>query len=347
MNLRAGILGDALRWWLGALLSIVASGPRPFARGSVRLRPQGNGFAVVGPDGAVRHHLATAAPSPAAMKAVRAARNRYLDLDDEMVLSVRATLPSAARAHLRDAIALRMPELTPFDENEVVFDVAPPERHGPGTISVRAVVAPRRTIAEGIEELKQLGLKVDGAIASEIAETTGEGIVDFTPELARARVARLGLSLAVACGLLAGAGVWLHQVASDRQQRILGELRESVGAALENVREAQAVEAEIDTLAASLSLPYQRRAGQVSNLDLLEALTKVLPDDSYLTGFRREGSELVLTGLASDASSLIRPIEQLPLLSGVEFSAPIARDVRQDRDRFSITAHITAGDERQ
>lgn len=342
----AGPLGDALRWWFGALASIFVRGPEPFAPGAIRLRPCSGGFSVIGPDGAVRHHLATSAPSTGARDAVRRARRRYLDLDDETVISVKATLPAAAEGDLRDAIALRMAELTPFSEDEVLFDLGIPSRHGPDTVSVRAFVAPKHAVAAAAEELDRLGIRIDGIIASETEEVTGAGAPDFAPEIPRRRAARGGLALALACLLLAGSSIWLYRVAVDRQQQIRDTLRTAVAASLEKVRRANALDTEIAELTASLLSPFARRADQVSPLQLLDSISEILPDDAYLTGFRWNDGQVVMTGMAGDASALIRLLEGSPLLSEVRFSAPVARDARLDRDRFSVTARASAAGKR-
>jgi len=341
-----GPFGDALNWWFGALASIFVRGPEPFTPGAVRLRPREGGFSVVGHDGAVRNLLATAAPSRSALDAVRRARRRYLDLDDETVISVKATLPAAARSDLRDAIALRMAELTPFAEDEVLFDLGTPSRHGPDTLSVRAFVAPRHAVAAAVDELAQLGIQVDGIIASETEEVTGTGAPDFAPEIPRRRATRRGLAFALACALLAGAGIWLHWVVVDRQQQVRDTLRTAVTASLEKVRRANALDTQISELTASLMSPFSRRADQVSPLDLLDSISEILPDDAYITGFRWSDGQVVMTGIASDASALIRLLEGSPLLSEVRFSAPVARDARLDRDRFSVTARAGSAESR-
>jgi general secretion pathway protein L len=331
-------LVDALRWWLRALASIFARGPEPFAPGAIRLRPSNGGFSVIGPDGAVLHHLATAAPSTGALEAIRRARRRYLDLDDETVLSVKATLPAAARGDLRDAIALRMAELTPFSEDEVLFDLGMPSRHGPDTVSVRAFVVPRDAVATAVDELVRLGIPIDGIIASETEEVTGTGAPDFAPEIPRRRAARRGLAFALACMFLASSTAWLHWTVVERQQHIRDTLRTAVAASLDKVRRANALDTEIVGLTASLSSPFARRADQVSPLELLDGISEILPDDAYLTGFRWSDGQVVMTGMAGDASALIRILEASPLLSEVRFSAPVARDARLNRDRFSVTA---------
>jgi len=343
MSVAKGFLSGTLGWWLGALASVLVRPPEPFARRALRLRPRADGYAVVAADGSVKHHLSVQSPNRRVRAFVRRAAACYLDLDDETVLSVRATLPEAARGNLREAVALRMAELTPFTEDEVLFDHGEPVAHGGETTLVRAFIAPRQVVADRLAELARLGIRVDAVIASDTGEATGAAIPNFAPEILRRRGARLGLALAAATLLLVGGLGWLTVVAGDRQERMRGALQVAIAEALENVRQAKQLDDEIAALSSTLSLPQARRSGQISSLAVLEGISAVLPDDAYLTGLSWQGDKVDISGLAVSASPLIGLLEASPMLSEVRFSAPVARDLRVERDRFSISARAAPG----
>lgn len=338
MSSGRGSLLDGLRWWLGALAESLTPGPAPFARGALRLRPEPDGFAILQPDGSALHRLSLQAPSGNALSAVRRARLRYLDLDDEAVLSVRAILPGAARGQLREAIALRIPELTPFTEDEVVFDIRRPTAVTGDAVAVNALIVPRRMIAEQLAALADLGIRVDGIIASDIGEATGAEVPDFAPEMRVRRGRNAGAALLAACMLLVGGLAWLHSAAVERQEAERRVLEEAITAAISNIREAKALDEEIAGLTSALGSPSARHSRGIAPLDLLDAVAEALPDDAYLTGLRWSEDEIVLTGMAVNASTLIARLEGSPILAEVRFSAPVSRDPRVDRDRFSIRA---------
>jgi len=338
MNASKGSLLGGVGWWLGALAAVFVPGPDPLARRALRLRPRSGGFAVIGPDGSRLHHISLEAPNSGALRAVRRARRRYLDLDDESVLAVRATLPAAARVNLRDAVSLRMSELTPFTEDEVIFDLGRPVALGADAVAVNAFIAPKRMVAERLAELSDLGIDIDGIVASETGEATGAEIPDFAPELRRRRGARVGLAFLAASALLVGGLVWLHSVATARQDAERRMLQSAVASALDNIREAQTLDEEIAALSASFASPRTRRSGRIAPLELLDGIAEALPDDAYLIGLSWRGDEVVLSGFAVNAPALIGLLEGTPILSEVRFSAPVARDARVDRDRFSIAA---------
>jgi general secretion pathway protein L len=73
----------------------------------------------------------------------------------------------------------------------------------------------------------------------------------------------------------------------------------------------------------------------------LEALSRVLPDLTYVTELRIEAGKLQIVGISNDAPSLIRLIEQSPHFSRATFFAPTTRAPSDPGDRYHIEAQIT------
>jgi general secretion pathway protein L len=71
---------------------------------------------------------------------------------------------------------------------------------------------------------------------------------------------------------------------------------------------------------------------------VLETLSKILPDNTYLTELRVEGNKLRLTGITHDAPSLIGLIEQSGRFTRASFFAPTKRT--SSADHFNIEAII-------
>ena len=72
----------------------------------------------------------------------------------------------------------------------------------------------------------------------------------------------------------------------------------------------------------------------------LEALSKILPDQTYVTELRVEGNKLRLTGITRDAPALIELIEQSGRFTRATFFAPTTRSSSDTGDRFHIEAII-------
>jgi general secretion pathway protein L len=84
----------------------------------------------------------------------------------------------------------------------------------------------------------------------------------------------------------------------------------------------------------------RRKHATPSSAIIIEALSRVLPDDTYLTELRILGDKLQIVGVSKDAPSLIRLIEQTHHFSRAVFFAPTTRSPSEMGEHFSIEAHI-------
>jgi general secretion pathway protein L len=145
------------------------------------------------------------------------------------------------------------------------------------------------------------------------------------------RVVLLSAGLAAAAALVVAAYVGGTLEAEQQQlQRRISERRASL---------------RLDPNAAGgsgVGLLAKRKQSTPSSVMVLEAISRVLPDNTYVTELRIEGDKIQVVGMTQDAPSLVRLMEQSPQFTRATFFAPTTRAQNDPGERFHIEAHISA-----
>ena len=91
-----------------------------------------------------------------------------------------------------------------------------------------------------------------------------------------------------------------------------------------------------------LGLLAKRKQTTPSSIMVLEAISRALPDTTYVTELRIEGDKVQVVGMTQDAPSLIRLMEQSPQFTRATFFAPTTHAANESGERFHIEAHLNA-----
>jgi Tfp pilus assembly protein PilN len=96
---------------------------------------------------------------------------------------------------------------------------------------------------------------------------------------------------------------------------------------------------ETSTLETRAAVLEDLRAGNWRKLHLLQQLTKLLPDGTWLQQLQISEDTVEIFGYSNHAAELVPPLENSPYFSQVEFTAPITRD-NQSREVFRIRMRL-------
>jgi general secretion pathway protein L len=142
---------------------------------------------------------------------------------------------------------------------------------------------------------------------------------------------------AALCLLLAAGALVVPFV---RQAVTLSRLDAQVAAGRQAVLEAEKLRAEIDRQSQSGALIDSERRKAGRPLALLAAVTRALPDDSYLTELLQQQRKITINGRSAGAARLIGALAADDALKNPAFAAPVTRIESARAEVFSIAAEV-------
>ena len=244
--------------------------------------------------------------------------------------------PKRAAEFLDGVVRAQIDRITPWSVNEAAFGWSAPVEIANERIAVTVAAAPRAQLVPLTQALDALGAK-SVAVSTALPDQTPITVFDESAaDAAEAKSLRRKLSAALlALALLAGSALAADIVVGnrlrDRQNDIAQRIAERRGL----------LRAGADAAANSALAQLERRKNaSPASVIVLEALSNALPDNTYVTELRVEGTKVQVVGFTSDAPSLIRLIERSPHFSRATFFAPTTRAPSDPGDRFHIEAQI-------
>ena len=273
---------------------------------------------------------------PVAARMLKRAQAHVL-LDPSRFVFRPLELPRAATPFLEGVVRSQIDRLTPWTAADALFGWSAPADVGGDKVRLTVAATARSEVA-AIEEAL-VAAQVDSIRMSTCAEEDRSSVIPMlagqTVGEGDARRLRLGLILGLgAFGLVFACclatwffvgGAYDSRLAeiegqiADQRARLLGQQGSADDQALQALK--------------------SRKRATPSPVMVLEALSKTLPDDTYLTEMRIEDGKLQIAGLAGDASQLIHLLEQSPQFAHAAFSAATVKGPNGD-ESFHIEAQL-------
>jgi general secretion pathway protein L len=340
---------ELLKWWIGNLADLIPAEWRrsgspagdalvvapagPLEGGvetaQVTLRQNGRETAL-GQFGLTSRDLA-GLPRPVGKPVV-------LRLAETDVLSTMVTLPLSAEPDLDNVLAFEIDRETPFRPEEIFWShrIVRRDRER-GQLLVRLMLVPRATL-DGL-----LGVLTAAGITPERAEI-GDGpdrgcylVLDGGRLKEPPRLRLLRWPAAACCAALGAAVILVPFV---RQNSALAELDREIAAGQQARAEAEKLREEIARLSDTLNLIDSERDKAGRPLATLAALTRLLPEDTYLIEYRQQQQVVTLAGRSASTSRLITALAASEQLHNPTFAAPVTRTDSSNAEVFVIRAEV-------
>jgi len=249
----------------------------------------------------------------------------------------RVELPAMADRSLHDALELQIDRLSPFTANTARIAYRRVGRDiEAGKIAVDVAIVPNVRIEPLERRLLALGLK-PGAIDIEDPNGGAAGFDLRKPPSAddrrRTRILNLSLALLAAIAWVLALNAWSNSAESERASwnARIAELRPAA-------ERTAAIRRRVESLIEPIAIANAHDSART--LNVLDQLTRALPNDTRVLDFRLDGTKVEIAGLTSNAPDLIGKLEAAPAFKGVKFTSPVVRRAETAQDRFEIAMQL-------
>jgi general secretion pathway protein L len=245
-------------------------------------------------------------------------------------------LPRQAVDFLEGIVRAQIDRLTPWHANDAVFGWTRPVE-ADDRIKLSVVATARSMVSPYVSSLTALGTN-SVSVATLIPTDAGPVTVLTTRaqnEASAGRLRRILAVIVVASGIAALASFTLGAMVVASLDTEFADLSHKIAARRVAMRLGDGPGANSAQRALT-----QRKQETPSSVLVLEALSKILPDHTYVTELHIEGDRLQLVGITRDAPSLIELIEQSAQFTRATFFAPTTQAPGDPGERFHIEARI-------
>jgi general secretion pathway protein L len=253
-------------------------------------------------------------------------------------------LPVATEANLLQVIAYELDKYTPFTKEQVYFDII---KLGPAKnkalLHIVLVLVKKSSLDTMYQHCLTLGIKPS------FADTVTQPVVLGDPgsqynllpkDLCQKAnkmplfimLGSMALSLVLFIMLLV---LPLNTATSGLEAlKLHGQKQARKALAIEDSKKG------IDSLLLATQKLIDRKNSAPAMIDMVETVSKVLDDDTWVSQLRYVNKTLQLTGQSASASNLIASLEEQAIFHNVKFISPVTKDMRTGLERFRISTEV-------
>jgi general secretion pathway protein L len=342
-----GRLRSFWRWWSGELIELLPENlQKAIAQRQQKLYVETDNDKLLlslGNHVAQREILRLPFDTPDAEDAdiPREVQQTILLIPDDKVLAKRISLPAAAEENLREVLGFEMDLHTPFEATEVYYDYTVVGRDSTRQqLTVDLVYAPRDAVDTLIDGASKLGMKTD-IVTCRRRDNANLQPVNLLPQdrrrTRRIDVRSVNLALTTLLAILLVAAVSIPIV---QKNRAIAEVEAQVQGAAAEAREDANLRQDLERMAEASQFLFEKKSSDVMIVELIDEISRILPDHTWITRLDVSGTELQIQGRSSASSSLISIIESSPWFENVRFSSPVVQVAGTNEDRVHIAATV-------
>jgi len=258
----------------------------------------------------------------------------------DRVLRKAVTLPLAAAENLAQALSFELGRHTPFNASQACFDfrVVEADRRAE-RLRVNLSVASKQEIDSILLLLAGWGVHPQAIMVDDELMGKGDCVNLLPPGLMPAKgwraysvpVAMAGVSAMLLMTAL-GLPLWQKRTQAIATNQVMLQARLEA-AVVDNLKTEQ------DRLLAVFNFPLQQKLTHHNPVVVLDELTRLLPDDTWLQQLDIRGNEVMMQGSTRSSSGLAGLFENVAPFEGAFFKAPLVK-LPGKEERFQLTVTL-------
>ena len=251
-------------------------------------------------------------------------------------------LPDRAGDFLGGIVRAQIDRLTPWNATDAAFGWSRPVEISPARMVITVAATALTLVMPYLHAVTRFGVDTI-AVLTPSPEPEAETSIQVWEERVREtldlrRIRKWLVSTLAGAGLVTAAAVGLFLIAGDYLDARHDELSRQIKVARTQTGIRQA--AESNSTASARRTLEQHKHDTPATVQILDTLSQILPDHTYVTELRIEDQKLHIVGVTRDAPSLIGLIEQSGRFARATFFAPTTRSQSDSLERFHIEAVI-------
>ena len=263
-----------------------------------------------------------------------------LVVPDNVTLKKSLSFPAAAKSNLREALGFELNRRTPFSVEQTYYDYEI-TKHDKQTekLNVELYVVPKNNLSSTLALLNEWNITID--ILKPVNEYPNENNINMLPPEEKTGNNN---NIDAITALLAITGFALFLtflfVPLTQQNKQIELLEEQIQTNRKVAVQLQKLKNEKQEILAQSNFLENKYKNNLSSVQLLYELTKIIPDDTWLTRMTIKNNEIQLQGESANASSLIQIIESSNIFSQAQFRSPVTNNNTSKKDKFHLSAKL-------
>jgi general secretion pathway protein L len=248
-------------------------------------------------------------------------------------------LPSRASEFLNGIVRSQIDRLTPWSAADAAFGWSKPVDAGADRMTITIASTALALIKPFVQAIAGMGAHSISVFALPVENGPGANPIKVWEESARqtldiGQIRRALIIILATAAIAAGVSIGASAVVGANLDAQQSDLMRQIAIAR---TKASAMQAAASDSVSTVQLTLAKHKHDVpSTVMVLETLSRILPDHTYVTELRVEGDKLRLVGVTRDAPSLVGLFEQSGHFTKATFFAPTTRSDSTPGEIFHI-----------